>query len=524
MKNKNQNFKFNKKSPKSIKISKNCIDDKDYNDYSKIICEVLEKNKEESKNLKLNNVNNPINFNNSIKRNQISNKQPKNIIKVELNSSKKCSKNKLKEESIKDKNFKLYRNIHNKNSKTLKNKNIFQSNSEKNITKEIINEDRIKGNTCINKINNSNINATSLTKHKKININLTTVNDSYLFRKQKSYNNKKEEKFTERKIKKIEELKDKAMNIQYNKDEIFGNKNSHKPSKQLSQNNLNLKELKSNSNLKNQKKIFNKKINNKKLNINENINNSPDKIIIKINNAGNHNIGKNKNFQKKIIKNNTGMNSNNKEKEKSRLLKRKKYMIHNNTDNSPNSLIMRSSKISSKKEYVINIKNNNNSSKNSSNSKSNYLGNQNSNMKGVKVESINIDLNIKNQKYKNNSNSPKIERDTSLKEKNNLMELNCNGPNESIELNHSFKTAFSLSKKTRSLSKKRDERKKMNLFKFDGINEKENNKKLNDILMNLSHQQENEFIYRNIGQRSEPKKLIDKIRKVKKMKKINNDK
>ena len=53
MKPKTPIFKFNKKSPKS-KISEK-KSNKINNDYSKIICQVFEKNKEESKNNYINN-------------------------------------------------------------------------------------------------------------------------------------------------------------------------------------------------------------------------------------------------------------------------------------------------------------------------------------------------------------------------------------------------------------------------------------------------------------------------------------
>ena len=97
-------------------------------------------------------------------------------------------------------------------------------------------------------------------------------------------------------------------------------------------------------------KILNKKnIKNKNLILNVN-NNSPEKIIIKINNVGNHNTAKNKMIQKKIHKNNTGMNLNDiSDSKKIKQIKhKKKYMIHNNTDNSPYSQNQRASKISVK--------------------------------------------------------------------------------------------------------------------------------------------------------------------------------
>ena len=217
--------------------------------------------------------------------------------------------------------------------------------------------------------------------------------------------------------------------------------------------------------------------------------------------------------------------------------------IHNNIDNSPTIQNGKSSKINQKKKCIINIKdNNNNSSKNSSNLKISYSNNQISNIKGIKVESINIDLNFVNHNFnilnnslektdKNNDNSLNEKNDLTLREleipqfltkynyKHREIELSLYGPKESAELNHSFKTAFSLSKKTRSLSKKRDEKKKKR-FKLGNIKgEEENEKKLNDILLNLSKQRDVGYSFRNTGQRSEPKKLIDKIRKSKKLQK-----
>ena len=545
MMNKNANFKFKKKSPKSKKlpeIKKNKIP----NDYSKIICEVLDTNKEESKN-NINNLNDRSKLKNNkshINNSQISNIHHKNIIKIELNYNKKNCKNNLKEEnlfsSIKEK--KLH-NIHNNIHNSKKNKNIYQSNSEKNITKEKITEDDIKK----NKINNSNTNVTSLNKNKTININLNSINDNCIFKKHKSYHNKKEEnksieKKKGEKIKNIEENKEKTINIQCNIDEIFANKKGNDHIKQLYQNNDISNEIK-NTNSKKKSRISNKKITkNKNINLNIN-NNSPEKIIIKINNVRNHNTVKNKIFHKNIHKNNTGMNLNDIESRKIKQIKyKKKYMFHNNTDNSPYNQKQRSSKICAKKKFIINIKNKNNSSKNSSHSKINHSNNQINNVKGIKVESINIDLNLTNKKSnKANTTQKKADTDVSQIDKNSLtlremeipkylkklnhlqrrMEFSLVGNNESNELNHSFKTAFSLTKKTRSLTKKRDARKKMNWFKlYDMFDEEENQRKLNDILINLSNHKEIGYTFINPGQRSEPKKLIDKIRKAKKMQKI----
>ena len=88
------------------------------------------------------------------------------------------------------------------------------------------------------------------------------------------------------------------------------------------------------------------------------------------------------------------------------------------------------------------------------------------------------------------------------------------------ELNQSFRTSFSLYKyKSRSLSKKREERKRSKLHNLDlQYDSEENNKKLNNILISLSNlNSKNEKKYE---QKSEPKRLIDRIRKYKKLQKL----
>ena len=59
----------------------------------------------------------------------------------------------------------------------------------------------------------------------------------------------------------------------------------------------------------------------------------------------------------------------------------------------------------------------------------------------------------------------------------------------------------------------------MSSFKYYD-NEEENERKLNDILKNLSNIGEVSNEYRKNKIKSEPKKLIDKIRKAKKMNKV----
>ena len=107
---------------------------------------------------------------------------------------------------------------------------------------------------------------------------------------------------------------------------------------------------------------------------------------------------------------------------------------------------------------------------------------------------------------------------TKFKNKNRFTEINTLGQNEMSELNQSFKTSFSLYK-SRSLSKKREEKKRSKLNNLELLyDSEENNKKLNNILICLSNlNSKNEKVYE---QKSEPKKLIDRIRKYKKLQKL----
>lgn len=537
MKNKHINFKFNKKSPKSSKLSET-KKEKFQENSSKKLSEVLEPSNEESKNnyLMINNNKSSkiINSKNNIITSRFTSIYSKNI-KIELNLNEKDTKNKFKEDanlfSIKEKKY-----------LNLKKKGVCQSYSEKNITKELFSEDIIKKNyhhVCKN-INSSISNVTSLNKKIKINLN-SPPNDNILSRKQQSYNSKRdsnkssEKNIISKKNKKIEDTKEKSLNLPFNINDIFGNKKGNEQIKNFYQNNcLNEIENENYSSHINNKGNFKK--NNKNKNLNLNLNNSPEKIIIKINNIGSHSTAfKNKNLQKKS-KNNIAFNINDSDIKKSKvanLKNKKKNMLHNNTDNSFNHQKKKFTKNSTKRQII----NNNNVSKNSFNSKINYPNNHPLNLKGVKIESINIDLNLINEKKHLCFSSQKnVDSDSSLHDKNNFslkeneipkiltkfsnvnthLELSLNPPNESNDLNHSFKTAFTLNKKIRSLSKKRYEKKKLSSFKYND-NEEENERKLNDILKNLSNIREVSDEYRKNKIKSEPKKLIDKIRKAKKM-------
>lgn len=537
MKNKHQNFKFNKKSPKSTKVTET-KKEKYLENSSKKLSEVLEPSNEESKNNYMINNNKStklVNPKHNIITTRFTSIYSKNI-QIELNLNEKDTKNKFKE----DTNFS---SVKEKKYLSLKKKGVCQSYSEKNITKELFSEDGFKKNghhVCKN-INSSISNVTSL--NKKIKINLNSPNDYYLYRKQKSNSNKmgsnksSEKNIMVKKNKKLEDTKEKSLNLHFNINEFFGNKKGNDQIKHFCQNNI-LNEVEyENSTPHGINKVNFRKSNKTK---NLNLNNSPEQIIIKINNIGSHNNAfKNKNLQKKS-KNNIAFNSNNdgdiKKSKIVNLKNKKKNMLHNNTDNSLNHQKKKFSKNSTKRQI---INNNNNFSKNSSNSKNNYSNNHPLNLKGVKVESINIDLNLINEKKHLCCSSQKnVDTDTSLNEKNNLtlkeneipkiltkfsnanahLELSLNPHNESTDLNHSFKSAFTLNKKIRSLSKKRYEKKKLSSFKY--YDDEENERKLNDILKNLSNIKEVTNEYRKNKIKSEPKKLIDKIRKAKKMQKI----
>ena len=86
--------------------------------------------------------------------------------------------------------------------------------------------------------------------------------------------------------------------------------------------------------------------------------------------------------------------------------------------------------------------------------------------------------------------------------------------------NYSQETIYRLSKKSKSLSRKRYEKKKI---KLSCISDEENEQtnKLKNIIQSLENQRCYLKLNKNTERYSEPKKLIDKIRKVIKMKKIN---
>jgi hypothetical protein len=202
---------------------------------------------------------------------------------------------------------------------------------------------------------------------------------------------------------------------------------------------------------------------------------------------------------------------------------------------SSKNIFDKNTKINSLKKHIIEKKGTKNIILNSSNSKLNNTTKQQATFRRIKVESIKIDLNVINppKNYSFISQEKTTAADNHiLNDKNNLtvrnseitkfnnknLELNL-AVQETSELNRSVKTSFSVNK-TRSLSKKRDEKKRSKMNNLEGSNNtEENNRKLNNILISLSNiriNTEKEFI-----KKSEPKKLIDKIRKFKKLQNCN---
>ena len=186
---------------------------------------------------------------------------------------------------------------------------------------------------------------------------------------------------------------------------------------------------------------------------------------------------------------------------------------------------------------LIEKKNIKNISSNSSNSKKNIAPKNEIIFKRIKVESIKIDLNLfkpqKNYSFisqeKTTAENPQINDKINLTLRetefpkfskfNNYhknSELNIYGQTEMSDLNRSIKTSLSIYR-ARSLSKKREEKKRNKLrINLEDVNK--NEEKLNNILRSLSNLKFSDI--RNCAQKSEPKKLIDKIRKYKKLKQL----
>ena len=514
MKVKIHNYKFLKKNPKITKIPSSISEA--HNDYSKIICEVLninlniknemEKNTITNKKMKLNEIKNNININKVFLK-----RAKKKNLKIILNSNKGENLNSSYEHNnIRMQKIKKKPQIINPSSGNINNINIrknqkyYQCNSDKNI-----------------KDTNSN-NIISLNKNKKININLCN-NKSPLLRKQKSFNSKITKKQNNSyesnnitKINHLENNKVKTIKTLNNINVILKNKNQQKKIKTI-----NISGLNNNNN------IFNNKVTHKK----------PHKI-------DNNNINHDKISNIKRLKKNKSISGLNMINMDLKNLKKYSYKIkkndklYNKTDISPNNKKIKLLKNNNNKSisYYYNPYN---SKKNLSNINKNQHQHQLHNVsKGVKTESIN--LNLTNQKIITPYNSEKhIENSFILNDVNSftLREesrkktyyfklkrkiINYNENNEyPSEIHHSYNTVFYLSKKSRSLSRKRDEKKKLNLLKSNNVVKNEENeiKKLNNILENLDMQINYSKLKNNKERFSEPKKLIDRIRKVIKIKK-----
>ena len=547
MRAKNTNFKFNKKSLKTFKLSddKNKKLNEDY--YSKIILNFFEsdKIKEESKN-NINNNNNKIKKINKIK---LSSNSSNRILKISLNANNKFPKKnnndinninnnigsivpERKTENLNKKQVtkKIIQSISEKNiikdnKKNEKNeKNI--SKSKTNINRELNTNSKKKKENSINSINYNNINNihNNIIKHHlfinnnhppKIQNNIIN-NNNYKEKKNKSLDKRKE-----RKIKNYGDKRN-IINLRINVNEMI---NYKKQSYQI--NHIN----------KNNKAILNRSLNKRnKKNNNNKKNRSPENSKIEGNNILNVNINyirdKNANMNtNKTKKINTDINSNSK-------LNNAKKFKKNTDNNSSKNILDKNNKIINHPRRIIEKKTIKNIiSLNLSNSKKNNASKQQMTFKRIKVESIKIDLNSINPQKNNSfiSQEKTTAENPILNDKNNLTlrgteipkfskinnkytELNLVGQTDISDLNRSFKTSFSVNK-ARSLSKKREEMKRNKLNNLEETNdEEENTKKLDNILIslsNISHVEPKE-----LAGKSEPKKLIDKIRKFKKLQKL----
>jgi len=512
MKNKNHIFKFNKKSPKTTKTIE-LNNPKFSNDYSKIICEILN-----------------IKINKSIDRYTISNKpkynykyinkispsinnsiqvlkkvKPKKFI-IELNSPKKDNKKIMNINDTSNDAIQRVKRTHalnqsslimnmNMNTNFKKNRRFFQSNSERNVFKS----------TNCHKV------LTSLNKNLKININLCNQNNINLIKKQISFNNKganKENKSNEKKAKDSEDHKDKTFSILYNYDGILRQKSSNEKMIKMNYevNHTN------NSNSKIIIKKCHKKKNTEVYNL--------DKILIKMNKKGINSIRKDLNPRKV----NTKMKLNNKKiiicksdispfKVKTKSLNKKFKRNNNYTDISENK--------------SRNSINNNSFSKVCSNNITHY-NHHFLHINGIKTEFIELNLTNNNKSFIYD-NKKKIESDLIINDKNNLtlreehIQRNNNENNKTpMKISHSYKTVFIHSKKTRSLSRKRDEMKIKNILKLSEMSDEEKpENKMSYLLKSLENEKINLKSRKNFGLKSEPKKLIDRIRKVIKIKNYN---
>ena len=220
-------------------------------------------------------------------------------------------------------------------------------------------------------------------------------------------------------------------------------------------------------------------------------------------------------------------------------LNNKKIIIYNNADISPFKIKTKSLNKKFKQKNYMNTSDNKSRNSISNNSFSRFCSNNIThynhhflNINGIKTEFIELNLTNNNKSFIYNTKK-KMENDLIINEKNNLTLRVEHTPRNTInytheknktplKLSHSYKTVFIQSKKTRSLSRKRDEKKIKNILKLSEMSDEEKpENKMNYLLKSL----ENEKIIlksrKNCGLKSEPKKLIDRIRKVIKIKNHN---
>lgn len=510
MKTKSTNFNFNKKPVKSIKISENKNKKNKQDVYSKVIMNLLEpaKRKEESKNSNENHGKKKLKIINKLKYS--SNNSSNRILKINVNEKNKNRKN--NNIDVNNNNDYISKERKTANIKKQVAKKLFQSISEKNIKDNAKNSDKNfpKINLNINKEINSNkkknnnpkLNFNNNNQIQKMNYNMVNNN--------KERKNKSVDKRKEKKIKNLNEKQ--SINLRININDMF---NYKKNSNQYNQ-----------YNKKSNKSNINSSFNKRSVKLNK-IRRSPENLMIDISNGGVNFHKKEKNMNK--TKNINDIISS------SRLFNNKRH-IKTNENSSAKNIYEKNTKI----RHIKDKKNIKNISSNSSNSKTNILPKQEIIFKRIKVESIKIDLNLfkQNKNYSfisqektTTAENPQINdkinltlRDTEIPKItkfNNYhknTEMNLFGQTEMSELNRSIKTSLSIYK-SRSLSKKRDEKKRSKINNIeDDKNEEKNKEKLNNILRSLSNL--NVLDKRHFEQKSEPKKLIDKIRKYKKLKQI----
>ena len=212
---------------------------------------------------------------------------------------------------------------------------------------------------------------------------------------------------------------------------------------------------------------------------------------------------------------------------------KKKLIINNHTDMSPNNkkiALLKKQLKTSKNFHINNNQNIINSNIPSNNNYSRLLTKI-----PIKTESINIDLSSNNHKkifhyfsdkkikkyiILNNKNIA-TERDEQNKKYLYKIKNDIESLESQIEINHSFKTLMNTYKKSRSLSKRRDEKKKLNMIKLKGLKYDDYEEiKLKNIIKSLENQKNSLKLKKNKDAYSEPKKLIDRIRKIIKLKKF----